>query len=566
MFRLSFKGERLQLNMLSIEAMKIIGAVKNKHGISFPKDPVVINYLKGLVNQNIEISEDVLDWYTSLQKHYDKVKDIIENSRKMELGNYLDTILKDYQKIGIKFLLEAKRCILGDDMGLGKSLQLLSALHYVHSKRTIIIAPAYVKYTWKAEIEKWLSGYTVFLADGTKKVRENIITDFRRCETPAILIVNYEMLQYRNIEKIMDNGIKKKVMEFKFPEIQMEADVLILDECHRAKNRKNLSIPAIKNIKSKYLWCATGTPINKDPAEIWQILNLIDPSIFTSYWNFAQFYCNVQKNFYGGMDVVSIRREKAYNSVINRYMFRRIKEDVLPELPEKIVHEIPIELNKKHMQCYKYLFKYLDGAGNIIESDLELFIRLSQCVQAPKLVYFDEESTIYTAIKELYTDITANNNIKPVIIAFDSKISAELFHQEKILKDTEIITGAVKMEKRHEILNRFKSGKFKVLITTQKALAEGVSIDECNDIIFADVSYSNVVNAQFRDRIRRMTTTEVKNYFFLIANNTCQSFKYYKMKEEQENNKNLLKDSDSNMIVKISDEYLLKLRLKGELK
>jgi len=563
MYKLSFKNNRLQLNMTSIDAMNIIGASKNENGISFPKDPVVINYLKSLVSKDIQLNREVLDWYNALEYHYNKVK--ISKGIQKELNNYMDTILTAYQKKGVNFMLTAKKCILADDMGLGKSLQLLAGLHYVHSKKTIIVAPAYVKYTWQTEINKWLTGYKTFLADGTKKVREEIIKDFNSCNSPAILIVNYEMLQYKKTTKIV-KGIKRKVTEYKYEDIQQPCDVLILDECHRVKNRKNLAVPAIKNIQSKYLWCATGTPLNKDPAEIWQILNLIDSSIFTSYWNFAYFYCNVQKNFYGGFDVISIRREKYYNAVINRYMFRRMKEDVLPELPEKIITEIKIQLDKKHRNCYEKLFSYMDGCGNIIESDLELFIRLGQCVQSPKLVNFNVESSVYYTIVELHKDITNENKNKLVIVAFDSKISAELFYNEGFIKNSKLITGAVKMEEREDILNDFKAGNITTLITTQKAISEGVSIDECNNTIFADVSYSNVTNEQFKDRIRRMTSKEVKNYYYIIVDNTCQAFKYYKMKEERESNKELLKDTPGNTILKISDEYLLKLRLQGELK
>jgi SWI/SNF-related matrix-associated actin-dependent regulator of chromatin subfamily A-like protein 1 len=549
----------------------IIGAKKIRKGYSYPIDPIVIYGLKKYENDfDLDFRFDVLEFYSEYLTKIKKIEELkSQKSNIVTLNKVIDYNLKDYQKMAIEFFIKSKKCILGDDMGLGKTLSAIGAIQYLLASKVLIVCPSYVKYNWAVELQKWLHEYPSIIIEGTKDRRKKLIESsktYSRC----ITIVNYEMLQGKEVIKPFGR-IRKKVIEFKYEELLCSYDIVIFDECHKLKNRKSQAVEGAKKLIAPYKFFMTGTPINKNIGEVWQILNLIDQDRFKSYWNFVNYYCNVIRNDFGGYEIGGLLRPQEYKMLLNEFMLRRIKEDVI-ELPKKVVNEIHVQLFNTHKKRYKNLFKYVDGYGNIIESDVELFIRLQQCVMSPKTVGYNEKSTVFETILDLTEDIKEKSENKRLIIAFDSMLSAKIFHEE--LKELNfnkgnflLITGEVQPKKRHELLSVFEKISDMVLITTIKALSEGVNIDYCDNMVLTDISYSNAVNEQFYNRIHRMTSINIKNYYHLIVDDTCQYFKYYKLKSETLSNYKILGDNERNIEIQISKEFFqnkkYNLKIKG---
>lgn len=532
-----------------------MGYIKGKNFYSFPMD---IWVLKKLINSGLRASQELLNLMTDYLVHLSELEIKKHNNYKsnicIESNKKIDNALKDYQRQAVEYMALAEKCILGDDMGLGKSISALGLIELIDAKKTIIISPSYVKYNWMIEVEKW-TDLNIFLCVGNKKQREIVINEFNTSNERGVLIVNYEMCTQIETESTNKRGKKVLKKENKFNFLK-EFDCIILDECHRL-TRKVSYKPTISELKSKYIIGMTGTIINKHCIELWSFLNLLDKDRFSSYWRFAEYFFEVSMNRYGGFDIGNLRREKEYKNLLNEFMLRREKSDVL-ELPAKIIHEVQISLSSKHMKCYKALFSYKLGDGSFIESDLELFIRLGQCVYSPKLVGFKETGSFFDDIIGLYEDISQNER---VIIAFDSKIACIEFYKYIItkLKKLQIfnITGDTDVERRHELLQRFEKYENSILICTIRSLAEGISMDYCNKMILSDISFSNNKNVQFYDRIHRMTSTVKKEYYHIVVNNTCQSYKYRRLKNEAKNIKGIV-DGDLESI--IAAEYLESIR------
>lgn len=528
-------------NIPEIRLKNIQGFSKTKKGFTFSLDIWTIGNLLAL---GVELSKEVdefrrvrLEQYKNMLRFNDP-----EFKSNIKFNSFLDGVLELYQKNAVEFFCQVKKGILGDEMGLGKSLVALATLEKIQASKVILICPAYLKYNWRRETVKWMPGKNIFLCDGSKDKRTEIIRAFNQSET-GILIVNYEMFQKENKTVINKRGnqVKKLVNKFPFPKT---CDAVVIDECHHLRNHKIYFRDGIMELDSPYIFMMTGTPLNKRPVEMYGLLNVLDPKRFTSFWGFANYYFTVVKGTFGGFDILGFKKEKEYQRVLSEYMLRRVKADV-KELPEKIIHEISIVLGDQHQRCYNSLFSYRTGDNQPIESNMELYIRLGQCVYSPELVGFkNKESTLFNTASELYKDIYEGEQI---IISSDSKIGAELLYKNssKYFKNKVIffITGSTPVKRRDEILTKFEQEKESILICTIRSIAEGYNLDFVKKIIFLDIPFSNNKLLQFFDRIHRMTTTEVKEYYHLIVNNTCQAHKYYKIMEEIRNNSSILKDT-----------------------
>lgn len=222
-----------------------------------------------------------------------------------------------FQKAGIRYMLEHKHVLLADEMGLGKTPMSIGVINILQPKRVLVIVPNILKLNWKRELERWLiKPYNIYL------VNDNAPFEF--CER-TIIIVNYERV------------IKSEVLE----QLQRPVDILIIDECHKIKNpeaqrtRKILTDEnALFNFADKVL-LLTGSPMPNRPIELYPLINKLFPNRW-SYWGFAKRYCGLYQDYYGCWKADGASNlEELHLWLREKFMLRRLKKDVLKELPEK---------------------------------------------------------------------------------------------------------------------------------------------------------------------------------------------------------------------------------------
>ena len=232
--------------------------------------------------------------------------------------------LYPYQEIAVAFLEErdkvSKGALVGDQPGLGKTIEALSWLSLSPKRPVLVITQASIKRNWYREIEKWLPGSIIQILNQGKDIIDPD-ADF--------VIINYDL--------IWRKGIEEQLLKRKFP-------VVIYDEVTAIKEPSAKRTKTAKKIgrRAEFNIGLSGTPILNRPIEFYNILNLIDPKQFTSHFKFGMRYCNGHHNGFGyvfkGSSHINELREQ-----IKPLMIRRLKEDVLTELPAKSRRTIYID-------------------------------------------------------------------------------------------------------------------------------------------------------------------------------------------------------------------------------
>jgi non-specific serine/threonine protein kinase len=545
---ISIKRKKLYIesdNLNEIESHQLIGWTPN--------------YLKGYASMNLDIqalcnllkqtsekpkaTEEVKTWY---QKEIEKNK-LALNQKRAKLDN-LNKELKEYQLEAVNYFLNMRNCIIGYDMGLGKTLIAINCIKAIKAYKTMIVCPSYLKYSWGDEIKKWSPGLTYTIIDGTPEQREQQFKEHQE-QKRIILIINYEQIRVKTKKngKVIEINVHEYIQKTKF-------DLVIWDEAHRLKSRDSQISKGAYAINAQNRLMLTGTPITKNPGEIYSPLKILDRQRFTSYWTFVKYYCHVYEGFRDVLVIGDIIRPKEFKDLLSRYMIRKLKEDVAKELPEKIYIDIPVHMNIKQTKYYNdALEDYLNPSGDIIESDVEKFIRICQIVQNPVILGGYDVSCVKDATINLCDDIGEQRIMVACTYIEMSKNLQKSLETKYPGRNVYLINSQVR--NRHEIVEKFKEDDTAILVTTIKCLAEGANLDCCDYIIYADIEWNCGVNLQFEDRIHRMTSTRTKFYYFIIVQKTVHQYKHNKIMSESKSAKFALGDSDSKVIRRIMEDF-----------
>jgi SNF2 family DNA or RNA helicase len=544
---ISIKRKRLHIqsnNLNEIESHQLIGWTPN--------------YIKGYASMNLDIqalcnllkqtsekpkaTEEVKTWY---KQEIEKNK-LALNQKRANLDN-LNKELKEYQLQAVNYFLNMRNCIIGYDMGLGKTLIAINCIKAIKAYKTMIVCPSYLKYSWGEEIKKWCPKLTYTIINGTPAQREQQFKEHQE-QNRIVLIINYEQIRIKTKKngKVIEINVHEYIQKTKF-------DLVVWDESHRLKNKDSQISRGAYAINATNRLMLTGTPITKNPGEIYSPLKILDRQRFTSYWTFVKYYCDVHEGF-RGLDVGHVIRPTEFKDLLNRYMIRKLKEDVASELPDKVYIHVPVYMLEKQTKYYNdALEEYLNPSGEIIESDVERFIRVCQITQNPVILGGYDVSCVKDATINLIDDIGEKNIMVACTYIEMSKNLHQSIENKYPGRNIYLINSQVR--NRHEIVEEFKKDDTGILVTTIKCLAEGANLDCCDYIIYADIEWNCGVNLQFENRIHRMTSTRTKFYYFIIVQKTVHQYKHNKIMSENQSAKSALGDSDSKVIRRIMEDF-----------
>lgn len=274
---------------------------------------------------------------------------------------HIDSLkLKPYpfQQLGISFLVGEKRGIVGDEMGLGKTVQALGALHELFSEgkieRALIIVPASLKFQWQDEVEKF-TDYNAVVVDGTKKKRQSAYNLFKESENIQICIGGYESIR-NDIDIVKD----------------IDVDVIVADEAHRMGNRSTQTYKALSQLKSKYLFCLTGTPMQNRPNEIFALMRWVDKDVLGGVTDFRKKHVVIGEKFGRKWQELGYKNLDELRQNIAPKLLRRMKSEVAPDLPEMITSTVRVDMNTAQAKLYKEIKEDLE----LLQEDLKSFYEL----------------------------------------------------------------------------------------------------------------------------------------------------------------------------------------------
>lgn len=450
--------------------------------------------------------------------------------------------LYEYQKLGIEFLLNSGgRALLADSPGVGKTAQSLGYLAHSGYKRTLIVCPASVKFSWESEIEKW-TNLKSFVVD-SKTDPKNIPSD-ANC-----IIVNFDIL-------------KKFHNEF----LKYKWDCLIVDECHMIKSSSAIRSKAVKSLARLIpsVIMLTGTPVLSRPIEIFNVLNIIDPKVWNNYYHFAVRYCEGQQGYWG-FEAKGASNLEELKKRIEKYFLRRTKEEVLSQLPPKNRVEVPIDLSGESLEQYE-----------LAENNLVQYLRqykkdktdreIAKSLQAEKLVRLNllreinAMGKIDTA-KELINSIIDADEKVLVFSSFNGPLKElyECYEDESVL-----LLGETPVEERGEIVKKFQEDpNTKIFFGGTRSAGVGITLTAASNVIFLDLPWNPADLEQSENRAHRPGATyESLNIYQIISRDTIDGFMKKLLQRKQEIIDQLIENKEVEIGGSEIDEYIKLLEQK----
>lgn len=428
--------------------------------------------------------------------------------------------LRDYQKYGYQWLKTLAHYrfggILADDMGLGKTLQsiayMVSVLPEIRSQQlpAIIVCPASLMYNWHNELGKFAPEIRAIIADGSKIERSRVLHQLSEVD---VLITSYPLL-------------RRDVESYAVPSFH----TLILDEAQAFKNYATQTAQAVKEIQARYRFALTGTPIENSIEELWSIFDAVFPELFQDRRTFNE-----------------LPREKVAKRA-RPFMLRRLKTDVLKELPEKIeslhASELLPEQKKLYMaylaKLQKETLKHLNEEG-FQKSRIKILAgltRLRQLCCHPALFVegYEGSSAKFEQLMEIVEECRASGKRMLVFSQFTEMLS--LIRHE--LADQGVthfyLDGQTPSAERVELCNRFNEGERDLFLISLKAGGTGLNLTGADTVILYDLWWNPAVEQQAADRAHRMGQKNVVQVLRLVSQGTVED----KMHALQQRKKNLI--------------------------
>jgi len=400
--------------------------------------------------------------------------------------------LYGYQEIAVAFLEKrnenSKGALIGDQPGLGKTIETLAWLSLHPTKRPVlVITQTSIKRHWYREIEKWMPNTSIQILDqGKDKIDKNA----------DIVIINYDLIWRKNIEE--------QLIKAKFPVIVYDEVTYIKEpSAKRTKTAKKIGKRAEFNIG------LSGTPILNRPIEFFNILNLIDPKQFPSHFKFGMRYCNGYHNGFGyvfkGSSKIDELREQ-----IKPLMIRRLKEEVLTELPAKSRRIIYIDMPGNYYQ------DYVAAENNLVET--------LQALPSGKVSQEYEESHMWLLSKLNYlrhlVGLAKAEKAQEIIKSFveaGEKLVVFTHHHDVIDLISDYLTkdkinhvavdGRTAAKDRQPKIDKFQDDPDCMVFVASTAMGMGVTLTAASNALFVERQWTPGVEEQMEDRLHRIGQT-----------------------------------------------------------
>ncbi|HBE80896.1 MAG TPA: helicase SNF2 [Firmicutes bacterium] len=423
--------------------------------------------------------------------------------------------LRQYQKEGFNWLrfLEKYKLngILADDMGLGKTLQVLTLLKSLAAHQPhLVVCPRSLIYNWAAEIDKFYPGTRYLVYHGMPEERSVMRTNFLEQE---VLITTYDILARD----------AKFLQEYSF-------DYCILDEAQHIKNHLTIRAREVKRIKADHRLVMTGTPIENGLAELWSIFDFLMPGYLDSQPKFTAKYVTPLRKSVGDTESLTRLRQK-----VAPFILRRRKEEVLTELPEKIISIQNIFMTKLQADTYHTILEQVKadiidtvtnrGLAKSHITVLAALTKLRQVCNHPKLVLPEcdpamDSGKLETLMELIYQAIDSGHKI----VVFSQFVKMLRLIEQKFLNEQiryEYLDGATR--DRMERINRFnETAEIPVFLISLKAGGLGINLTSADIVVHVDPWWNPMVENQATDRVHRMGQRNQVMVYKLITMGTVE--------------------------------------------
>lgn len=465
--------------------------------------------------------------YIEKNKRYKELIDNINNIKDIDytLPSHIERVMRPYQRVGFKWLKTLAAYgfggILSDEMGLGKTLQAIAFIASEamnHENPVLVAVPTSLVYNWEMEIKKFASELKSLVLYGSKKERVSMLQSIKDYD---VVITSYAVL--RNDLSYFKN------IQFSY---------LFIDEAQQIKNSYTLNAKAVKQIKAKGYFALTGTPMENSLLELWSVFDFIMPGYLLSKTKFNKVYA----------DPIILQRDKnaleALKKHIAPFMLRRLKREVMRELPDKINQRLVVEMTEEQKALYMtYVYNARNEinreftAQGFIKNKMSIFSTLTKlrqicCDPSVVLPDYEGESGKMLALSDIL-DETLNANHRLLIF---SQFTSVLHKIAFMLKQKNIeyfyLDGKTKSEDRFQMSTEFNEGSRDVFLVSLKAGGFGLNLTGADIVVHFDPWWNPAVEEQAADRAHRIGQTKTVEVIKLAAKGTIEE-KIFSLQEKK---------------------------------
>ncbi|NLI20234.1 MAG: helicase, partial [Clostridiales bacterium] len=439
---------------------------------------------------------------------------LTERARQAEtfIPTKLHRKLAPYQKRGTGWILSLYEArmggILADEMGLGKTVQVIAALSAARKKngpmKNLIVTPTSLVYHWLAEFKRFDDSLTVRLIAGIREERRRQIEEAVSDPAVDVILTSYPLLR-RDIDLIRDIPLR----------------FAILDEAQFVKNAQSIGAAAAKELDAQVRVALTGTPMENHTGELWSIFDFVLPG-----------YLGTQASFlrrYGGSE-----RAEELQDRIRPFLMRRLKQEVLKELPGKHEQSLYAAMTPEQATVYGQLLETLRvhvgqalATGSLPRARMQVLsvlLKLRQVCCHPRLFLPDYEGTS-GKLELLVQTVQQANAGKRRMLVFSQFVEMLQIIRKRLSREgvrTLYLDGSTRPEARQELCDRFNGGEGQVFLISLKAGGTGLNLTGADLVIHYDPWWNPAVEDQATDRAHRIGQTRDVDVLRLIAQGTIE--------------------------------------------
>ena len=428
----------------------------------------------------------------------------------------LATILRPYQRRGHAWLTARLSGgiggILADDMGLGKTVQILSAVaalraHAGESSPVLVVVPTSVVGVWIDQARTFTPALEVRAVKETATRRGTTIRE--EVENADIVVTSYTLARLESEQWS-----------------QVRLGGLVIDEAQAVKNPRTATYRALRDLDAPWKLAVSGTPIENSLSDLWSLLSLTCPGLLPPWETFQR---QVRRPIENGSDPAMLARLSAY---VAPFVLRRTKEEVAPDLPDKIVDVVRVDLGKEHRHIYDQFLareraRILDLLRDVDANRMSVLAsitRLRQLALDPALV---EESYAHVGSAKIEYLADRLDEIVPLghqALVF-SQFTSFLERIRHMLERRGIsvvqLDGSTRG--RAEVIEKFRSGQAQVFLISLKAGGSGLTLTEADYVYVMDPWWNPAAEEQAIDRAHRIGQTKKVNVYRMVATDTIEA-------------------------------------------
>lgn len=405
--------------------------------------------------------------------------------------------LRPYQKEGVHTMEPRTRWLECDDMGLGKTLTCLTSFLSktdLTGKRVLVLCSTIAMGVWQEELSKWYDQKSLVYT-GTPAKRKKLWAQFEADPDTHFVITTYAML------KELPKGWTAVFAD----EYHLSG---LMNQTTQTAKLFEQHLPYFKNV-----YLITGTPIRQGVTDLYFPLHLMDPQKFPNYWAFVNKYCVVIKTPFGKNIERNPKDIPAFREMLKKYMVRRLKSEVLKDLPGKQRNPVPVEMTAKQRAAYNSLLKEFmyvdDDTGDIVLSPNQMVtdLRLRQLLVCPRLLGVDDDGAGFAYLSEVVPDLLRAGRPVVIFTPFRAAIPllADLVKGWKMNTSVYTLQGGMTPAAFANQWQSFQKSpsKNKVLLCVIKSGAS-FHATESADCYFLGYEWDFNLNVQSEDRLCRL--------------------------------------------------------------